>query len=142
MSGPDPKPGRRPRRGGGRTLRRQVHDPAAMRECVLRERECRVCRGPAATAHHVVPRGGPHYGDDVRANLGAVCGSGTTGCHGLIENHDPEACAAFGRTLTVETVLYVVELLGAGPGVAYLERRYRWDRAMTIAYGQLERADA
>lgn len=124
MNGPDPKPPvvRRPR--GGRTLRSQVHDPDAMKEAVLRDRECRVCGGPAATAHHIVPKGGPHYGDDVLANLGPVCGSGTTECHGLLETHDVGACVAFGLALRPENIAYVLDRLGPDAGLAFLERRY------------------
>lgn len=51
-------------------------------------------RGVAWSAHHRRPRGmgGSRRDDtDTPVNLLAVCGSGTTGCHGYIESHRAEA---------------------------------------------------
>lgn len=42
--------------------------------------------------HHVLK----HPRDDLEGNLAMLCGSGTTGCHGLIEAHDDHAVADLG----------------------------------------------
>lgn len=67
----DPKPGPR------------VRNPELYRYLHLRWRECVLC-GESATKlslHHV----SKHPRDDLEPNLVMLCGSGTTGCHGLIE---------------------------------------------------------
>ena len=82
----------------------------------MQERSCRLgmpgCLGVAHTGHHLVPRGGPHYGDDVPANIIPTCGCGTTGCHGLIEGYDVEARAKLARSLTPEEWSYLVSKMG------------------------------
>lgn len=116
---PDPKP-RPTQRRPARTV-----DPTATRAAVLRERGCVVCGRPAATGHHVLPRG--RGGDDVAENLVALCGSGTTGCHGDIENRDPAASRALGDYLVAErrdVVAYLRRKLGIRPARAFLYRRY------------------
>jgi hypothetical protein len=95
-----------------------------MRACVLEWRECACCGGPSATAHHVIARG--QGGDDVRENLVALCGSGTTGCHGLVEDENELALLALGRHIARErpdVVFYVCSKLGPGAGPAWFERR-------------------
>ena len=57
---------------------------------------CRRCRQPAESIHHRLPRS--RGGDDSPLNLVALCGSGTTGCHGLIEAH-PEWARMEGWTV-------------------------------------------
>jgi hypothetical protein len=80
---------------------------------------CRVCQssGPL-TLHHLVSKS--LGGDDLADNLVAVCGSGTTGCHGLIEAFDPWACSLLGQRLTDAERAYVV----ARKGAYFLESRY------------------
>lgn len=53
--------------------------------------ECAICGAPASNSHHVPPVGmGARnasftlHGHKLRPALIALCGSGTTGCHGLI----------------------------------------------------------
>jgi hypothetical protein len=121
----DPKPVREKRRKGGRTLRDQVYDPAANKRKLLGEPDCRICGKPAGGCHHLVPKGGPHYGDDVEENLVPLCGSGTTGCHGKIEDYDGDACVELGARLSVEETEYVLGKLGEMPGREFLLRRYR-----------------
>jgi hypothetical protein len=85
---PDPKPDRR------------IVDRDAGRLKVWVEGECRVC-GHVPSGHpldtlnrmHLVPKG--LGGDDVDDNIVPGCGSGTTGCHGLLTSsmedpHHPE----------------------------------------------------
>lgn len=43
-----------------------------------------------SSLHHVVPR--DRRGDDVAKNLISLCGTGTTGHHGLVEAGDRETC--------------------------------------------------
>jgi hypothetical protein len=122
-----------PRGQGGRIL-----DPSATTAKVLADRECRICGGPAATGHHIIPRGGPHYGDDVVDNIGPVGGSGTTGCHGALEGSPGRDCLGrpisprearerFGASLRPEEVAYVLSKLGPDAGRDYLRRKYHRD---------------
>lgn len=72
----------------------RVRDPELMRRLHIEWRECALCQASLGgttplSLHHVVRRG--RGGDDVRANLVMLCGSGTTGCHGRVEAHDPLA---------------------------------------------------
>jgi 5-methylcytosine-specific restriction endonuclease McrA len=77
---------------------------------------CRLCGDPNTTAHHLVPRS--LGGDDVVSNLVLLCGSGTTGCHGLVEAHDPQALAQLRARLTDAELRYAI----AKKGEAWLER--------------------
>ena len=65
------------------------------------------------TFHHIVPRS--LGGDDVTDNLIPLCGSGSVGCHGLIEDHGPgwRECAQRVRTrFQPEELRYVLEKKG------------------------------
>ena len=120
---PDPKPERRKRK------QIRVVDRKATTRAVLGQPKCALCPSPSATGHHVIPRGGPHFGDDVPENIVALCGSGTTGCHGKIEGADFWAREALGvhlRERRPDTIEYVIRKLG-GPqkpdaGLVWLER--------------------
>lgn len=46
---------------------------------------CVVCGRPGQSLHHLVPKS--QGGDDLPINLVPLCGSGTTGCHGIFETH-------------------------------------------------------
>jgi hypothetical protein len=72
----------------------------------LVNRLCRVCMGPATSLHHMVPRS--LGGDDVADNLVPLCGTGTTGCHGLVEARNPVACGMLRDSLSVLELQYVV----------------------------------
>lgn len=53
--------------------------------------------------------------DDVEANLVMLCGSGTTGCHGRVEDHDHETCARLAVYLVchrLDSMAYLGEQLG------------------------------
>lgn len=120
-------------------------DRMAVRTAALKLRACAACGGTGATQHHVVPRGGPHYGDDVIENLVALCGSGTTGCHGAmhgctvtvtvetlegtwIERRDRAWVARrVGETIRrtrPDVIAYVLGRLGPTMGPAFLEDAY------------------
>jgi hypothetical protein len=99
---PDPKP--RPR------IRATTNQWKAIRARKLIGRPCRLCGDPATNLHHIVPRS--QGGDDVAANLVEICGSGTTGHHGLVEARDPATRSALRALLTAEEVAYVRERKG------------------------------
>lgn len=70
----------------------RIVDPDAGWAKIRAEGECRICeRRPSGhpldklNRMHVVPRS--QGGDDVDDNLVPGCGSGTTGCHGLLTAH-------------------------------------------------------
>jgi hypothetical protein len=80
---------------------------------------CRICDTlTARSLHHIVPKS--LGGDDVAENCTPLCGTGTTGCHGLVEARDPWACTMLGRRLTGAERVYVLGKKGA----AFLERYY------------------
>ncbi len=79
---PDPKPPRR------------IRDKQLLAAMHLRWRECALAytdahdRDPERqlSLHHI----SKHPRHDTVENLVMLCGSGTTGCHGRVEAHDPE----------------------------------------------------
>lgn len=105
----------------------RIIDPTVTTRACLTWRECAVCGGPSATGHHVIPRGAPHLGDDVLANIVPLCGSGTTGCHGAVEAGDRNARRALGVWIAErrpDTLAYVLGKLGEQAGDDYMRRRY------------------
>lgn len=108
--GADPKPPKR--------IKADQNDWRRLRaEKVDRCRICELFVGDM-TLHHIVPRA--QSGDDVADNLVPLCGSGTTGCHGLVEDRDMWARSLLGRRLSRREIAYVVAKRGAG----WLERHY------------------
>jgi len=79
---------------------------------------CRVCGGNGNSLHHLVPRS--LGGDDVADNLVPLCGTGTTGCHGLIEHREPRALAALRYSLTRDERNYAA----GKKGVHWIARYY------------------
>ena len=128
---PDPKPERRK----GNAPRRIV-DPVAIRMKMATELECRAgCGRRADSAHHLIQKGAPHFGDDVMGNIVGVCGHGTAGCHGAIHGNpyvdqDGErwtterVAAAIGETLTAPEIAYFLQKLGRDAGIEFLARHY------------------
>ena len=114
VMGMDPRPPKR--------IKASREEWETLRDEKLRGVACRVCSAsPLAahmTLHHLVSKS--LGGDDVAANLVALCGSGTTGCHGLVEARDPWACSVLGARLSVAERAYVVGKKGA----YFLESRY------------------
>jgi 5-methylcytosine-specific restriction endonuclease McrA len=76
----------------------------------VKDGPCRVCGYRATSLHHLVPRS--LGGDDVEQNLVPLCGSGTTGCHGLVEEGDPAARRGLRRSLKKDELAYVVRRKG------------------------------
>lgn len=110
---PDPKPEKR-----YRASKREWEDMHR----AFRGVPCRACgRRPFESLHHVYPRG--QGGDDVVVNLFPVCGSGTTGCHGLIESHDRVTRARVRANLNDANRLYLTYKLGHG-AQAWLDSQY------------------
>lgn len=97
----DPRPARRVR--DPELLRQLYMQPAAFRRCALDpDHELR------ASLHHI----SKHPRDDLPANLLWLCGDGTTGCHGLVEHHDPETMRVLERHLRLhrqDFFLYLTE---------------------------------
>jgi hypothetical protein len=118
---PDPKPIRRPR------SQIRIVNPAAIAAKTLSERACRACGVGLIrpNGHHLVPKGSPHFGDDVEANIIPLCGSGTTGCHGRVHDHDHAVLGAIGAALHDDEVAYVLDKMGVDEGSDWLMRRYR-----------------
>lgn len=121
MSGqPDPKPARRKRK------QVRIIDPKATTRAVLAQPRCALCPNPSATGHHVIAKG--RLGDDVAENIVALCGSGTTGCHGAVEDRREWALRSLGEYLASrrpDTIAYVRGKLGPVSGDAWLERHLR-----------------
>lgn len=114
---PDPKPVKRKRKAT------RVIDRQATTRAVLAQDRCSCCPSRSATGHHVLAKG--QGGDDVDANIVAVCGSGTTGCHGKIEGADRETRAILGRFLLSErpdTLEYLSGKLGPSAALEWLRR--------------------
>lgn len=98
---PDPKPPAR------------VRDPALLRSLHMEWGECALCGSTRTLSLHHVHK---HPRDDVRANLVMLCGSGTTGCHGMIEHHAPVVChdlAVYLLAFRPDTIDYLVGKLGS-----------------------------
>lgn len=102
-------------------------------EVILRTKlgPCRVCGATLRPSlHHLV--GKDNFGDDVIENLIPLCGSGTTGCHGIYESHHSgesmdgirreweEVADTIRRTLLDEEIRYADRKAGD----TYLERSY------------------
>jgi hypothetical protein len=113
----DPKPAKR------------IKDNRLVANFSMRASSCAVCgagRNVGLSAHHILPKG--RGGDDVTANLVALCGDGTRGCHGDVEAYRGEARAILGRHLLdmrPDVLTYLDEKLGgSGRMGAFLERHY------------------
>lgn len=119
FKGGDPKVKER----GPKKEKRKV-DKQATKRAVSKQRSCGICGERSATGHHVISRG--QGGDDVPANIVALCGSGTTGCHGEIENNNVSARRKLGEHLVLDrtdVIFYVKEKLGDTAGDDWLARR-------------------
>lgn len=88
----------------------RVKDPEILRYLHLVWTQCVLCDEIFPLSLHHVSK---HPRDDLRANLVMVCGSGTTGCHGLLEAQD--------ETKKRELGVYILE--NRMDTIEYLERR-------------------
>lgn len=121
FKGPDPKVKERGPKKTARTV-----DKKATRRAVQRRRACAICGEPASDGHHVLGRGSPNFGDDFPENIVPLCGSGTTGCHGLITANDITARRQLGEHIVLErpgVIAYVLDKLGDERGADWLARR-------------------
>lgn len=106
---PDPRPAPSP---GGMGLRkgdgpRRFRHKATRDEwediAMLKLGPCYVCswlglpQKLRSTLHHIVSKS--LGGDDSADNAAPLCGTGTTGHHGLVEAHDEDTCRAFAAAL-------------------------------------------
>lgn len=79
----------------------------------------------ASSLHHVISKS--LGGDDCEENSVSVCGSGTTGHHGLLEAHDPETCRAFAAAVQQyddAAYAYAVSTLGEDRFLARYKVRF------------------
>lgn len=101
-----------------------MRDAPLMRLMHIRGVICVLC-GQPGSLHHIYPRG--QGGDDVPENLVGLCGSGTTGHHGRIENGDLTTRADLGEWLAEQredTIVYLEEKLGEEAGREWLRQRF------------------
>jgi hypothetical protein len=107
---PDPKPTRR------------IINPQFV-AAIVRDTEaeligCQLCGAlQPLSAHHIIPRS--QGGDDVEANVACLCGDGTRGCHGRVED-SPHARHRLRLVMTPAQIAYGVGKVGA----ERFERRY------------------
>lgn len=73
--------------------RARVKDPELLRALHLVWRECVLCGAVDPLSLHHISK---HPRDDVIGNLCMLCGSGTTGCHGLVEARDEDTVRELG----------------------------------------------
>jgi hypothetical protein len=78
----------------------RIRDPLLLRDLHYEWKECALCltTSERLSLHHICK----HPRDDVRGNLVMLCGSGTTGCHGLVEDRDKATCALLGAHVRKE----------------------------------------
>lgn len=110
MSDPKPKPRER--------------DPRLLRTLHRQRRECALCGATGRLSLHHVHR---HPRDDVHGNLVMLCGSGTTGCHGAVEEGDRATLEALYWHIEAErpdTLAYLAAKLGGEERADAWLRRY------------------
>lgn len=104
----------------------RIKDPELLRQAHWAYDECVICGSINISIHHVLRRG--QGGDDVWENLVALCGDGTSGCHGGVEGSVDAVCHALGRYIVCErhdTVAYLARKLGGREAAAeWLYQRY------------------
>ncbi len=107
---PDPRP------VGRRVASREEWEKLRIRKLA----GCRICGAGASqcSLHHLVPRS--LGGDDVDTNLVALCGTGTTGCHGKIEARDPWYLNELRMQLLGSELCYILN----SKGEDWLDRYY------------------
>ena len=91
-----------------------------------RERNCVACGEPGSNAHHVLFGRHHRRTTDPRGGV-TLCGSGTTGCHGLFHAGDVATRREIGLYIVEQrddTLDFLVEELGAEGAIEYLDRVY------------------
>jgi hypothetical protein len=122
---PDWKP--EPSVGGmGRPKRNRPTKASPARIDEIKAKKCKECRLCGTTvkvnAAHLIPKGmgGTIGGVWTESNIVGLCGSGNTGCHGLTEKRDRQACHRLRELLTDAEYSYVVSKMGE----QWLDNRY------------------
>lgn len=100
----------------------RVRDPQLLKVLHLKWRECVLCRAnDQLSLHHI----NKHPRDDIEGNLVMVCGSGTTGCHGLLEARNSEKLAELGVYILKargDTIVYLYDRMGIIAAQAWMRR--------------------
>lgn len=107
---PDPRP------------RAKIKDPELLRSLHLVWRECALCGVTEPRSLHHISK---HPRDDVTGNLVMLCGTGTTGCHGLVEARDPETVWALGVYIRVsrgDVLSYLYATKGVEPAKEWMRQ--------------------
>lgn len=71
--------------------------------------------------HHI----SKHPRDDVKGNLVMLCGHGTAGCHGKVEEHNMVALRKLGHHILAhrpDTIEYLYERMGVVQGQDFMRR--------------------
>lgn len=114
---------------------RRIVDPEAGKEKVRADPRCRSCRRRARpvfdggsflsgiSRSHIVAKG--IGGDDVDENIAPLCGSGTSGCHGLHEAMDMAVRQRERRAMLPEEEVYARSKMSD----AWFEKNYPTERS-------------
>ncbi len=106
---------------------KRIVDTQLMRDLYRgRSHECALCGMANVSLHHILRRS--QGGDDVEANLVFLCGSGTTGCHGLVEAADEKTLGSLGAYVMLnrpDTLEYLAGKVGADGLMDWMERRLK-----------------
>lgn len=116
---PHPKPQETKRQAPRRAMRQKAGRERWQEICAKKLGPCVVCLWLGlpqllpSSLHHVVSKS--LGGSDCESNCVSVCGSGTTGHHGLIEAHDVPTCQAFAAAVQLwdgDAYSYAIQKLG------------------------------
>lgn len=106
-------------KSGGR-----IKDPQVLATMHITWRECALCHATGVLSLHHVSK---HPRNDVEGNLVMLCGSGTTGCHGLIEAHDHDKLRELGAYILKQrpdTIVYLYDQLGPVSAQEWMRRHF------------------
>lgn len=100
----------------------RIKDPKLLAVLHLMWRECALCRASDLLSLHHINK---HPRDDIEGNLVMLCGSGTTGCHGLIEARNSEKLAELGEYILKargDTIVYLYDRMGPEAAQEWMRR--------------------
>lgn len=95
-----------------------------MQKLHLLWRECALCGDTGTLSLHHISK---HPRDDMLGNLVMLCGSGTTGCHGLIEANNPMKLRELGEhvlKMRPDVIDYLYRRKGSEPAQEWMRRHF------------------